>query len=99
MGTTIEKTDGKIVVYPDEELNVTTAADFTKEVADSLFEGANLTVNMKNTVYMSSAGIRALMLISRKIKEVNGSFEMINCCDELKNLLETTGLTKILNLK
>ena len=64
-------------------------------VAEKVKEGENdlFVVDMENTKYLSSAGLRALTVIQKKMRAARGSFTLRNVSEQLRDLLDVTGLS------
>lgn len=69
-----------------------------QEFHDELFRLATddiVTIDIKDLKYISSAGLRVLLQLSKNIKKVN----IVNASEELFSIFEMTGFTEILNIK
>ena len=54
---------------------------------------------MENTKYLSSAGLRALTVIQKKMRSARGSFTLRNVSEQLRDLLDVTGLSGYLPIE
>lgn len=52
-------------------------------------------IDMAQCHYVSSAGLRTLLTIGKKIKMNNGAMNIINLIDEVKDIMEMTGFSSI----
>ena len=55
-------------------------------------------LNFKDVTYMSSAGIRALLIAARKLNTRKGWFGISNLSQNVYNVLEISGFTSIFNI-
>ena len=55
-----------------------------------------LTLDMAEVDYLSSAGIRVLVLYAKKLKLIQGSFAIINASSQVRRVLELSGLQSLL---
>lgn len=79
-------------------LDTTTAPDLEK-VANTQLDGVkNLVLDMKELKYVSSAGLRVILSIQKKMN-VQGNLKLTNVCDEIKEVLEITGFTSFLTIE
>ena len=62
-------------------------------------EGDLFVVDMANTKYLSSAGLRALTVIQKKMRAARGSFTLRNVSEQLRDLLDVTGLSGYLPIE
>lgn len=79
-------------------LDTTTAPDLEKVVNTQLGGVKNLVLDMKELKYVSSAGLRVILSIQKKMN-VQGNLKLTNVCDEIKEVLEITGFTSFLTIE
>ncbi len=79
-------------------LDTTTAPDLEKVVNTQLDGVKNLVLDMKDLKYVSSAGLRVILSIQKKMN-VQGNLKLTNVCDEIKEVLEITGFTSFLTIE
>ncbi len=79
-------------------LDTTTAPDLEKVVNTQLDGVKNLVLDMKELKYVSSAGLRVILSIQKKMN-VQGNLKLTNVCDEIKEVLEITGFTSFLTIE
>ena len=88
-------------------IDTQTAPDFQDEIDECLAESEkdfenkiNLTLNFKDVQYVSSAGLRTLLYIKKKIDKMaeNSSFEIINVQPEVMDVFNMTGFTEFLTI-
>jgi len=77
------------VTAPDLEAAVLAIADSAKGI---IFD-------FKNLEYVSSAGLRVILLAQKKMNAVNGSFKIVNCGENIKEILEMTGFSSIITIE
>ena len=64
------------------------------------FQGAkNLTLDFAKVPYISSAGLRALLIGQKTATSKGGMMELINVSEMVLSILDTVGFTDILNLR
>ena len=71
-----------------------TLADQAATTEDKIF-----IVDMASTDYLSSAGLRALTVIQKKMRAAKGSFKLRNVGETLRDLLDVTGLSGYLPIE
>ena len=79
-------------------LDTMTAPDLEQEIRTSLDNGKDLVVDMKNLEYVSSAGLRTL-LIAKKTLHNKGNVKIINANDIVKEVFEVTGFDNLLDIE
>ena len=64
------------------------------------FQGAkNLTLDFEKVPYISSAGLRALLIGQKTAASKRGKMELIHVSEMVYSILETVGFTDILTLR
>jgi len=92
------------ILHPDEvhlRLNGRMDATWSDTVAGALADCVrsgqhNLVVDMAAVDYVSSAGIRTLVLYARQLRSIQGRFRVINPSDIVRKVLELAGLDALL---
>ena len=75
-------------------LDTGTAPELEKVLNDSLDQVKALTIDMSALEYISSAGLRVLMIMRKALADGN-NFSIVNMNDQVQEILETTGFDTI----
>ena len=62
-------------------------------------EGDLFVTDMANTGYLSSAGLRSLTVVQKKMRALKGSFVLRNVNENLRDLLDVTGMSGYLPIE
>ena len=79
-------------------LDTTTAPELEKELKTCLDGVTDLTLDMANLDYISSAGLRVL-LSAHKTMMKQGQMKVINASEIVKEVFDVTGFSDILNIE
>ncbi len=90
--------DGKAYVSLEGELNTVTAKDFRSEVEGFIDEVTDFTIDMKDLVYITSAGLRVLLYIEQTMED-QGELRVLNVCEDVMDVFEVSGFTEVLNIE
>ena len=85
-----------------EELGLDTRLEFRESASrelDALSEGATLVVDLGRTSRVDSAGLSALMLLSRRASERNQRIVLKDPSEELRFLLALTLMTDLFEME
>jgi len=94
-----KKQDGSaLVIALEGRLDTTTAPDLEKELKNSLDGITDLTLDMTNLDYISSAGLRVL-LSAHKTMMKQGQMKVTNASEIVKEVFDVTGFSDILNIE
>ena len=94
-----KKQDGSaLVVALEGRLDTTTAPELDQELKSSLDGITDLTLDMTNLDYISSAGLRVL-LSAHKIMLKQGKMKVTNASEIVREVFEVTGFSDILTIE
>ena len=94
-----KKQDGsKLVIALEGRLDTTTAPELEKELKTCLDGVTDLTLDLTNLDYISSAGLRVL-LSTHKTMMKQGQMKLTNASDIVKEVFEVTGFSDILTIE
>ena len=96
----ISKTiDGENVRFALEgDLDTVTSSGFEAELKDSLGGATALTLDLEKLEYISSAGLRVL-LVAQKIMNQQGEMKVVHVNETIMEIFEVTGFSDILNIE
>jgi anti-anti-sigma factor len=100
MDTNVVKDGERIVISPLGNLDTKGAADLQNALDKILEDGArvNAVIDFSSVPFVSSAGLRVLLLAMKKINADGGSLELRNVSDSIKEVLKMTGFSSIFNV-
>lgn len=78
-------------------LDTNTASEL--EAAIHEINSVDLILDCEKLEYVSSAGLRVLLLIQKKVNNSIKSFALTNVCEDVKEVLHMTGFLSIINVK
>ncbi|NUN63561.1 STAS domain-containing protein [Pseudanabaena biceps] len=89
------------VIKPSGRLDVTTAAEFRRQVSDIAAAPTPpkyLLVDLQNITFMDSSGLGALVSALKSIRNSNGDMVICGANDQVQMLFELTSMTKIFKI-
>jgi anti-anti-sigma factor len=92
-----EKKDDVEIVKLIGSLDGNTAELVQNEVVQSIEAGTKLVLEMSECNYVSSAGLRILMITAKTLKSKGGTGVLANLLEEVKEVIEMTGFGNILH--
>ncbi|MBR3296433.1 MAG: STAS domain-containing protein [Firmicutes bacterium] len=97
---TIQKTQegSQLTVALDGRLDTTTAPQLEGELRSSVTGITDLIFDLKNLMYVSSAGLRVL-LSAQKVMNRQGNMIIRNVSPEIMEIFDVTGFVDILNIE
>ena len=92
-------TDGtKSTVVLEGRLDTTTAPELETKLEGFIDSTTELVYDFKNLDYISSAGLRVVLLSQKKMNKL-GSMKIINTKAEIKEIFDMTGFSDIINIE
>lgn len=92
-GISQRKVDDVLIIEVTGHLNSTTSHNFQSLVLQEIEGGASrILIDCANLVYISSAGLRALMLAVRELKPIGGMLGLTSLQEHLVKSLKVSGI-------
>jgi len=89
--------DGVILVSPTGRLDAHSAADFEARLGAEIDGGAKqLVIDGTGLEYLSSAGLRALLGITKKIRTSGGTIALCHLQPQLVEIMEIAGFNSLI---
>ena len=89
----------ELTVQVEGRVDTITALEFEKEIENEYGNFDSLILDFKNLEYISSAGLRALVIIEKKLKPEGIPFTITNLNDTINEIFTISGFDKILNIE
>lgn len=89
--------ENKITLCLCGRLDTNTASSLENAVAE-LDLTNDIILDCSKLEYISSAGLRVLLLLQKKVNNVS-SLTLVNVIDDVREVLDMTGFSSILNIK
>lgn len=97
MTITKHEQDGVLTVKPEGRLDTNTSKELDAAITPELDRISALTLDFSGLQYLSSAGLRVLLSVQKKM---NGrSFNLINVNKNIMEVFEITGFVDFLNIE
>ena len=96
----IEKTlkDGKLILAVDGRLDVITAPQFQETLIPAFDEAKEIVLDLAKLDYVSSAGLRVLLMGQKTATAKDASMTVVNVSEEIMEVLDMTGFTDMLTI-
>jgi|SRR5436309_6436622 anti-anti-sigma factor len=84
--------NGIVTIAPAGRIDTTTAPALERRLADLLAEGQRrLIVDLSGVEYISSAGLRVLLALARRMRDVNGGLALCAMGDAVRQVFQLAG--------
>lgn len=81
------------------KVDANSSTEFQNEVLKAFQKSKNVIVNFADVSYISSAGLRALLIGQKTATSKGGKFTIINANASVIEILRVTGLEKVLSIQ
>ena len=98
---TIEEIKGEGIVQLKVEgrIDAMTSTEFQNAILKAFQKSNNVIVDMREVAYISSAGLRGLMIGQKTASSKGGKFTLINAGESVLEVLRVTGLDKAFDIR
>ena len=95
-----EQRDGEILVLvPQGRIDSANAAAFERSVLGHLEAGSRaVLLDFGSLAYISSAGLRVVLVAAKRVKAVGGRFGLCALSDNIREVFEVSGFSSILDI-
>jgi len=98
MELSINHYENASVVSINGEINSVTSPELNRYFQKQLLEQKNLIADVSNVDFMSSAGLRVLLLTLKASRRIGGDLRLVNVHENVYKVLEISGFTRILRV-
>ena len=98
MKVTKTKNADKLLVSVEGRIDTVTAKQFEEETVSALGGVTELTLDFTQLNYISSAGLRVLLLLQKNMNK-QGSMKVTGVNETVKDIFEVTGFSEILTVE
>lgn len=91
--------DGFKVLSINGRIDSNTSNELQDKVSEGFENNNQILLDFKDVSYISSAGLRVLLMGQKTATAQKGAFELANVSEQVMKILETVGFTKILTFR
>ena len=90
--------NGKITLALEGRLDTTTASQLEQEIVSAFDESKDVELDFTLLIYVSSAGLRVLLIGIKTAKAKGAKFSLSGVSTEIMEVLEMTGFSNMLTI-
>ncbi|MCL2694576.1 MAG: STAS domain-containing protein [Oscillospiraceae bacterium] len=95
----VSEFENKVTLGLFGRLDTTTAPNLQKELMGQIEEGLSVELDFAELKYVSSAGLRVLLMGEKAAKSKDISMKLINVSDEIMEVFDMTGFANVLQIE
>ena len=97
MDVTSERQDGVLSAQVGGRIDGTNASEFEEAIRTAIEESDRAVImDFEKLVYISSAGLRAILLTAKSLDNRNAKFALCSLSDQIGEVFETSGFDKVI---
>lgn len=91
--------NSNVIIFKIEgSIDSKTAGDLQLQIMDKVTKTDNVILSLSNVDFVSSAGLRLLLMVYRQIKLKNGQVILVGVSEEIKDVMSMTGFINFFNI-
>ena len=93
------KEDGKITIALEGKLSVNSSQQLQDALIPAFDEAKEIVLDFAELIYVSSAGLRVLLVGDETAAEKGGSMKLTNVSEDIMEVFDMTGFTSMLDIE
>ena len=98
MNVEITNNTGIIIITIEGSIDSKTAGDLQSQIMNKITETDKVILDLSKVDFVSSAGLRLLLMVYRQIKLKNGKVILVNVFEEIQDVMSMTGFINFFNI-
>ncbi len=93
------RTEGVIQLDIEGRVDTNTSPQMQQSILQAFQKSQTLILNMEKVEYVSSAGLRALLIGQKTANSKGGSMKLVHVCDAVMKVFQMTGFAGMLTIE
>ena len=98
MEAKFNKQDSTLTVVISGNIDTVTAPELDAQLQENLSGIKDLILDFAAVDYISSAGLRVILMANQQLEDADGTMTIKNANDDVRDVFEMTGFDSLLNL-
>ena len=99
MEVKFNKQDSTLTVVISGNIDTVTAPELDAQLQENLSDVKDLVLDFAAVDYISSAGLRVVLMANQQMEDVDGNMTVKNVNEDVRDVFEMTGFDSLLNLE
>lgn len=99
MEVKFNKQDSTLTVVISGNIDTVTAPELDAKLQENLSDVKDLVLDFAAVDYISSAGLRVILMTNQLMEDVDGNMTVKNVNEDVRDVFEMTGFDSLLNLE
>lgn len=93
-----KRIEDKIILEIEGRIDTNSSTQLQAKILQAFQKGRHLELDFAKTVYITSAGLRALLIGQKTANSKGGSMKLLHVPSMIKNVFDLSGFSKILTM-
>ena len=93
------KQEGMIQLDVEGRVDTNTSPQLQQSILQAFQKGSHVVLNLEKVDYVSSSGLRALLIGQKTANSKGGTMKLTHVCDGVMKVLNVTGFIKLLTME
>lgn len=94
-----KRNEGTIQIDVEGRVDTVTSPELQKSILQAFQKGNTIIINLEKVDYISSSGLRALLIGQKTAVSKGGTMKLIHVCEGVMKVFEMTGFAKMLTIE
>ena len=99
MDLNVELIENKLYIHISGRLDTNTAPDLENAIKTNLLDSKELNLDLKDLDYISSAGLRLILVMHKNMSNKKGKLTVLYPKDDVMEVFDMTGFSSFLNIE
>lgn len=90
--------DKTVILQPKGRIDTSTSPDLEQAVLAAFQAFPHVVIDFEQVPYISSAGLRVLLIGQKTAFSKKATFELMHVCDGVKQIFDTVGFSNVLTI-
>ena len=99
MEVKFNKQDSSLTVTISGNIDTVTAPELDSKLQENISDVKDLVLDFAAVDYISSAGLRVILMANQQMEECDGSMTVRNINEDIREIFEMTGFDSLLDLE
>ncbi|MBQ9459561.1 MAG: STAS domain-containing protein [Oscillospiraceae bacterium] len=95
----MQRDGNKLTAFAAGRIDTNSAPEFASELESVLDGVMDLTLDFSELEYISSSGLRVLMIAIKEMQKRRGDIRIVNASESIFDILETTGFAGVCDVE
>lgn len=87
-----------LIIKVNGSIDSNTAPDIQEKVLEASADSKNVIIDLSEVDFVSSAGLRVILMIYRQIKSKNGKVVLVGVSEEIEDVMTVTGFANFFEM-